>query len=198
MKTFLTLKLEEVVCYNEERLFMQTIEQLRNQIESIVDPGFNKTLKEVQGLKRLVIDPTGIVECEIFLKKPKEHEAQLKIEIIKLVKITCGFPGIKLSFFPSGFVLEGEKVIRYIGVASGKGGVGKSTVTAQLALALTSLGKRVGIVDADIYGASIPNIFHLKSKPLDQTPDERLIPLSSHGIEIVSTTFFMPKDKPLM
>jgi ATP-binding protein involved in chromosome partitioning len=177
---------------------MQTYEQLRNQIESIVDPGFNKTLKEVQGIKRLVIDSTGIVECDIFLKKPQEHEAKLKLEIIKLVKITCGFPGIKLSFFPSEFVLEGEKKIRYIGIASGKGGVGKSTVTAQLALALTSLGKRVGIIDADIYGASIPNIFHLKSKPLDQTSDERMVPLSSHDIEIVSTTFFMPKDKPLM
>lgn len=177
---------------------MQTYEQLKKQIESIIDPGFNKTLKEVQGIKRLVIDETGIVECDIFLKKPQEHEAQLKIEIIKLVKITCGFPGIKLTFFPSEFVVEGEKVIRYIGIASGKGGVGKSTVTAQLALALTSLGKRVGIIDADIYGASIPNIFHLESKPLDQTTDEQLIPLSSHGIEIISTTFFMPKDKPLM
>lgn len=177
---------------------MQTYEQLKKQIESIIDPGFNKTLKEVQGIKRLVIDSTGIVECEIFLKKPQENEAQIKLEIIRLVKITCGYPGIKLSFFPSEFVIEGEKNIRYIGIASGKGGVGKSTVTAQLALAFASLGKSVGIIDADIYGASIPNIFHLVSKPLDQTDDEKMIPTVSQGIQIISTTFFMPKDKPLM
>ena len=61
---------------------MQTYEQLKNQIESIIDPGFNKTLEEVQGIKRLVIDQTGIVECDIFLKKPQQHETQLKIEII--------------------------------------------------------------------------------------------------------------------
>ncbi len=45
---------------------MQTYEQLKNQIEKIIDPGFNKTLKEVQGIKRLVIDQTGIVECDFF------------------------------------------------------------------------------------------------------------------------------------
>lgn len=177
---------------------MQTYEQLKQQIESFIDPGFFLTLKEVQGIKKLVVGPAGIVECEIYLKNPKEHASKLKIELIKLVKITCGFPGIKLSFFPSEFRLEGEKSIIYMGIISGKGGVGKSTVTAQLALAFSALGKRVGIIDADIYGASIPNIFQLESKPLNQTSDERMIPLISHGIEIVSTTFFMPKDKPLM
>jgi ATP-binding protein involved in chromosome partitioning len=177
---------------------MQTYEQLRQQIESVIDPGFHLPLKDVVGIKKLVIGTTGIVECEIYLKNPKEHETKLKIELIKLVKVTCGFPGIKLNFFPSEFILEGEKTITYIGIISGKGGVGKSTVTAQLALAFNSLGKRVGIIDADIYGPSIQSIFQLESHPLNQTSDERLIPLSSYGIEIVSTTFFMPKDKPLM
>ena len=95
-------------------------------------------------------------------------------------------------------MLEGEKSIRYIGVASGKGGVGKSTVTAQLALALSFLGKKVGIIDADVYGPSIPGIFNVDSKPLNQTEDDKMIPHEVLDIEIISTTFFMPKNKPVM
>jgi ATP-binding protein involved in chromosome partitioning len=65
-------------------------------------------------------------------------------------------------------VPEGEKPIKYLAIASGKGGVGKSTVTANLAYALTRLGKKVGIIDADVYGASIPNIFKIDIKPFLQ------------------------------
>ncbi|MEI2421644.1 P-loop NTPase, partial [Arthrospira platensis SPKY2] len=76
--------------------------------------------------------------------------------------------------------------------------VGKSTVTANIALAMKRAGKKVGIIDADVYGASIPNIFQLEIKPLSSTEDEKMIPLTKHGIEIISTEFFMPPEKPLM
>lgn len=177
---------------------MKSFEELKQHLENIIDPGFNKSLKDVEGIKKLSITPSGIVECDIYIKNPKEHEASLKIDIIKLVKLTLGYPGIKLNFFPSEFMLEGEKSIRYIGVASGKGGVGKSTVTAQLALALSFLGKKVGIIDADVYGPSIPGIFNVDSKPLNQTEDDKMIPHEVLDIEIISTTFFMPKNKPVM
>ncbi|MBU1020142.1 MAG: Mrp/NBP35 family ATP-binding protein [Firmicutes bacterium] len=118
--------------------------------------------------------------------------------IIKLVKIELGFPGIKIDFFESEFVPVGEKPIKYLAVASGKGGVGKSTVTANLAAALIRQGKKVGIIDADVYGASIPNILKIGIKPLSAADDERMIPLEKDGIEVISTEFFMPPEKPLM
>ncbi|MBU1142850.1 MAG: Mrp/NBP35 family ATP-binding protein [Firmicutes bacterium] len=118
--------------------------------------------------------------------------------IIKLVKIELGFPGIKIDFFESEFVPEGEKPIKYLAIASGKGGVGKSTVTANLAAALIRQGKKVGIIDADVYGASIPNILKIGIKPLSAAEDERMIPLEKDGIEVISTEFFMPPEKPLM
>ena len=175
-----------------------TYDDLRKRIEEVIDPGFNLPLKAVNGIKKLVIGPTGVAELEIYLKDKTKHEQAVKIAIIKLVKIELGFPGIKIDFFESEFVPEGEKPIRYLAVASGKGGVGKSSVTANLAAALIRQGKKVGIIDADVYGASIPNILKIDIKPLSSTEDEKMIPLNKDGIEVISTEFFMPPEKPLM
>jgi ATP-binding protein involved in chromosome partitioning len=175
-----------------------TYEELRSKIEQIVDPGFNRTFKEVDGIKKLVVGPTGVAELEIYLKDKAKHEQQMKIQIIKLVKIELGFPGIKIDFFESEFVPAGEKPMKYLAIASGKGGVGKSSVTANLAAALIRQGKKVGIIDADVYGASIPYILEVDVKPLSSTADEKMIPLNKDGIEVISTEFFMPPEKPLM
>jgi ATP-binding protein involved in chromosome partitioning len=175
-----------------------TYDDLRKRVEEMLDPGFNKPFKAVNGIKKLVVGPTGVVEMELYLKDKTKHEQNLKIQIIKLVKIEMGFPGIKIDFFESEFVPEGEKPIKYLAVASGKGGVGKSTVTANLAAALIRQGKKVGIIDADVYGASIPNILKIDIKPLSSTEDEKMIPLLKEGIEVISTEFFMPPEKPLM
>ncbi len=177
---------------------MTSYDDLRKRLEEIVDPGFNQPFKAVGGVKKLVIGPTGVVELEINLKDKTKNEQAIRLQIIKLVKIELGFPGIKIDFFESEFVPEGEKPIKYLAIASGKGGVGKSTVTANLAAALIRKGKKVGIIDADVYGASIPNILDLPIKPLNATEDEKMIPLVKDGIEVISTEFFMPPDKPLM
>lgn len=88
-----------------------------------------------------------------------------------------------------------------IAVVSGKGGVGKSTVAANLAIALSKQGKRVGLIDADIYGPSLPVMFGI----VDETPEARerngkpaIIPLERHGIKLLSIGFFVDVDKPLV
>ncbi len=177
---------------------MTTYDELRKKIDQINDPGFKKPFGEVSGIKKLVVGPTGVAELEVYLKDKAKYEQQVKIEIIKLVKIELGFPGIKIEFFESEFVPEGEKAMKYLAIASGKGGVGKSTVTANLAAALVRAGKKVGIIDADVYGPSIPNVLQLEVKPLSATKDELMIPLVKDGIEVISTEFFMPPEKPLM
>lgn len=85
-----------------------------------------------------------------------------------------------------------ENVKNVILVAAGKGGVGKSTVTALLAHKLKLEGKKVGIIDADIYGPSIPHIFGLSGKP--ELEDNRMIPLKSHGILVNSIGFLTAPD----
>lgn len=178
---------------------MATYEELKSRIEELEDTGYGKTLKEVNGIKKLTVGPTGVVDVEIYYSKPgTPEETKFKINLIKLVKVELGFPGIKVTFHQNEVINEGEKKIIYLGIASGKGGVGKSTVTANLAAALNRLGKKVGIMDADIYGASIPQILKVDIKPLSGTDDDMMIPLQGEGMEVISTEFFLPANKPVM
>ena len=84
-----------------------------------------------------------------------------------------------------------------IAVASGKGGVGKSTTAVNLALGLASLGKRVGILDADIYGPSLPRLLGLKGKP--QTVDGKVLkPMEKYGLKAMSMGFLVEEDTPMI
>ncbi|MBY0372083.1 Mrp/NBP35 family ATP-binding protein, partial [bacterium] len=83
-----------------------------------------------------------------------------------------------------------------IAIASGKGGVGKSTVTVNLAFALAQTGARVGLLDADIYGPSIPLMLGLKEKP-DAT-DTHVQPLVRNGIRVMSMGFLIPEDQAVV
>jgi len=95
---------------------------------------------------------------------------------------------------------EGRKPIpgvkSIIAVASGKGGVGKSTVAVNLALALKKAGKTVGLLDADIYGPSIPSMLAIEDKP--ETDGEKLNPIKKHGIYVMSMGFFLETDTPVI
>ncbi len=91
-------------------------------------------------------------------------------------------------------------VTQVLAVASGKGGVGKSTVASNLALALRALGRDVGLMDADIYGPSIPTMFGLHEEPEITEVDGRrmIIPLERHGIKLMSLGFLQPEDDPVI
>jgi len=82
-----------------------------------------------------------------------------------------------------------------IAISSGKGGVGKSTVATNLAVALARLGARVGLMDADIYGPNIPRMMGI-NQPLQVDPDARIIPLEAYGIKLVSIGFLIERDQP--
>jgi ATP-binding protein involved in chromosome partitioning len=83
-----------------------------------------------------------------------------------------------------------------IAVASGKGGVGKSTVAANLAIALAQLGLRVGLLDADIYGPSVPRLFDIREKP--KTSGKKIVPIEKYGIKIMSLGFLVREDEAVV
>lgn len=88
--------------------------------------------------------------------------------------------------------------VKYIiAVASGKGGVGKSTVAANLALGFAAMGKKTGLLDADIYGASQPRMMGVRTKPLNNK-DDMIIPPTAHGIKLMSMGFFVEETAPVI
>lgn len=86
--------------------------------------------------------------------------------------------------------------VKFIAIASGKGGVGKSTVTVNLATALARSGKRVGIIDADIYGFSVPDMMGIEERP--QIVNERVIPIERFGVKVISMGFFVEDNSPIV
>lgn len=110
-------------------------------------------------------------------------------------QIFCGLTSQKAA--PTKGKLTLEKVKHIICVASGKGGVGKSTTALNLALALHQLGKRVGILDADIYGPSLPQMLDIHEKP-GITADKKLVPLTKYGIQALSIGLMIPADSPVI
>ena len=84
-----------------------------------------------------------------------------------------------------------------IAVGSGKGGVGKTTLAVNLALALAKLGHKVGLLDADVYGPNVPLMLGSSVTP-ELSPESRIIPVERYGLKVMSVGFMNPGDKPLI
>ncbi|MCA0758445.1 Mrp/NBP35 family ATP-binding protein [Paenibacillus sp. N4] len=93
-------------------------------------------------------------------------------------------------------LLSPDSGVQFIAVASGKGGVGKSTVTVNLAVALARRGKRVGIIDADIYGFSVPDMMGIEERPA--VVNDRVIPIEKFGVQVMSMGFFVEDNSPIV
>lgn len=172
---------------------------LQNSLRNLKDPQTGKELLESGMIRDLKLEGKT-VSLRLVLPTPA-HPARKKIEEdIRLALHSLG--GIRdiqlqvdaevkkassLENFPR---LKGIKNI--IAVASGKGGVGKSTVAANLAVALQQLGAKVGILDADIYGPSVPTLFGIKERQPAVDPEkQKLIPLERYHLKIMSIGFMM-------
>jgi len=92
--------------------------------------------------------------------------------------------------------METKHLGKIVAVLSGKGGVGKSTTAANLACALAQKGLRVGLLDADVYGPSVPRLFGLTEKP--ETKDKKLVPLEKYGLKIMSIGFMVDEETPVI
>ena len=176
-----------------------TVEEIRSRIESIVDPSSGVTLKSGDAIKHIGIDEEQLsVVCLIEIGvKNNEFTSQLTRSIAKIVKLELGYKSLIIDY-EQARPKNLSKKMNILAIASGKGGVGKSTVTANLALALTSMGKKVGIIDADIYGSNMPKIFDIENEQVSGADDGKIYPITNRGIEIVSAEFMMEAGKALM
>ncbi len=179
-------------------------------LESITAPGEGKSLVESNSVKNIVVfDKEVIIDIEIG-NPTLQAKKRVEVDIMKTIHeqvhskadITVNVKAIvteKPSNKIKGKEIPGIKNI--IAVASGKGGVGKSTITANLAVTLSKMGFSVGILDADVYGPSMPIMFNVANeKPRSITIDGRskMKPIESYGIKILSLGFFTQPNQAVI
>lgn len=183
----------------------QVTEQLvKKALSQVIDPRLSKDIVSLNQVKILAIDGSN-VSIQIALKTA---DAELKREIasraeeaLKLVIPDIG--EIKIAFSedttPEQKPAE-EKLLpgvnNIVAVSSGKGGVGKTTVSVNLAVALAKSGARVGLVDADIYGPNVPLMMGGKTPPGQR--EGKILPAENHGVRFISMAFFVPEDAPMI
>ena len=175
-----------------------------NALRPIQDPDFNRSIVDLGFVKKLAIDG-GRVSFTIELTTPacpvKEQfqqaarDAVLALEGVESVDVEMtadtrrGARSVPTDLLPD--------VRNVVAVASGKGGVGKSTVAVNLALALRQTGARVGLLDIDIYGPSIPLMLDVRGKP-QVTADRKIIPKESYGLRLMSIGFLAGENAPVI
>jgi len=129
------------------------------------------------------------------------EQKALSREVAKVIKIDLGYKGLKIAVEQAvDKVSKSNSKTKYITITSGKGGVGKSTVAGNLAVALVRLGKQVGLIDADVYGPSLPKVFNIETKPqLQMNKEQKNLPvITKDGVALMSTEFLTQDDAPLM
>lgn len=178
-----------------------TTKDIKSKLEVLIDPATNKTLGETAGIKHVGIDPDKNIVILIIAigKTGGEEEKVLRREIAKICKIDLGFNGVKIQFEEKRKIESiTNRNIKFIIISSGKGGVGKSTVACNIAYALARQKKKVGLIDADIYGSSVPQILEIKHQYPTANAEGKIIPFKAFGIEVMSTEFFAEPGKPVI
>jgi ATP-binding protein involved in chromosome partitioning len=177
-------------------------EQVLSALRAVQDPDLHKDVVTLGFVKDLVVDG-GRVSLRLDLTTPAcPVKDELKAQAEKVVRALPGVKEVEVSLSasvraprPAGTVLPGVKNV--VAVASGKGGVGKSTVAANIALALADDGAAVGLLDADIYGPSMPTMFGTRARP--QPAGEKSIhPVYAQGIKLMSIGFLVDPDAPMV
>ena len=177
---------------------------LLSALQAVTDPNTGKDFVSTKALKNLQADD-GDVSFDVELGYPaKSQIPALRRALIEAARSVPGVENVSVNMSSkiiAHAVQRGVQLLpnvkNIIAVASGKGGVGKSTTAVNLALALAAEGARVGILDADIYGPSQPMMMGLEGRP-ESTDGQTMEPLENYGVQVISIGFLVDKDEAMI
>src|SRR5215212_9431645 len=149
--------------------------------DPVLARSIRQTLENVEGVTEVSVD---VADAAAF--EPNRKPASRALPVMNQAPAAKAVPAPTPVAYPN--------LGRIIAISSGKGGVGKSTVAVNLAVALRKQGARVGLMDADIYGPNIPRMMGVNEPP--SVINERIIPLEAHGVKIISLGFLIDRDQP--
>ena len=178
--------------------------EIRNALTAVQDPDLHRDIVSLGFVQDIAIQ-AGRVSFKIELTTPAcPVRDQMRDQAAAIVRALPGVQDVAIqmtSQVRSSLGLSAQPMLptvrNIVAIASGKGGVGKSTVSANLALALSKTGARVGLMDADVYGPTIPIILGI-SHSAQVTAQEQIIPLEQHGLKVMSMGFFMKPDEAVV
>jgi ATP-binding protein involved in chromosome partitioning len=190
---------------------MPTENEIRKALERVNDPELHRSIVELGMVRSVTITEAGEVSVTVSLTTAGCPIRSHFVEAVKREAGTvAGVTTVDVAFdvlsdseksslqktlgratLPAGALAQ---VAHVLCIGSGKGGVGKSTLTANLAAALTADGKTVGILDADVWGYSIPRMFGLGGQRPPVNAERKILPLEAHGVKVMSIGFFVEED----
>jgi ATP-binding protein involved in chromosome partitioning len=186
-------------------------DQVMQALEAVIDPELRRSIVELGMVRSIDISDNGVVDVTVSLTTAGcPIRGHFQTSVAQAVQALDGVSHVNVYFdvlsdaektalqqklgrgaLPDGALAQVASVIC---VGSGKGGVGKSTLTANLAAALAAEGKRVGILDADVWGYSIPRMYGLGATRPAVSEQRKIVPLEAHGVKVMSIGFFVAED----
>src|SRR6201994_2152743 len=191
---------------------MPTKDQVTEALRAVIDPELRRDIVELEMVRSIDIHENGVVDVMVSLTTPGcPIRSHFETGVAQAVRELDGVVGVNVSFdvlsdsekaalghkLGRGTLPEGAlaQVANVICVGSGKGGVGKSSVTANLAAALAAQGKQVGVLDADVWGYSQPRMLGLSGERAKVNAERKIVPLDgAEGVKVVSIGFFIEQD----
>src|SRR3954463_11104427 len=194
---------------------MPSRDQILEALKVVIDPELRRNIVELEMVRSIEPKPDGVVDVTVSLTTPgcpirnhfqvAVHDAVAKLEGVSAVNVDFdvltdvekGALQRKLGRhgLPEGALAQVSNIVC---VGSGKGGVGKSSLTTNLAAALASEGKRVGVLDADVWGYSIPRMLGLGAQRPQVDGQRKILPLEAHGLKVMSIGFFIKEDEAVV
>ncbi|HTG47022.1 MAG TPA: Mrp/NBP35 family ATP-binding protein [Actinomycetota bacterium] len=194
---------------------MLTEERIREALRTVKDPEIGRPIEDIGMLRAIEVDG-GLVRVHVLLTiEGCPLRDRITTDVTAAVQPLEGVERVEVTLTPMseteraalvgqlrGGAPQGAARIAFpprtalIAIASGKGGVGKSSVTVNLACALAAEGAAVGILDADVWGFSVPRMLGVEGKPVGF--NDMILPLEAHGVKVISMGFFVPEETPVI